>query len=118
MSPVESMTLDEIRAELRQVFGKPWTSESDGARRQAMWRRLDQIVAEQPTRPLPAGPDVEPPEPDYPEQPIDERARPRPPDLQELVARHGGYDKITKAAWAAYDKAMAEYHIVRRVIRK
>ena len=28
------------------------------------------------------------------------------PDLQELVAKHGGYNKITPEAWAAYDAAM------------
>jgi hypothetical protein len=39
---------------------------------------------------------------------------PRPPDLQELVARHGGYDKITPEAWAKYDCAMADWHVRRR----
>jgi hypothetical protein len=38
----------------------------------------------------------------------------RPPDLQELVARFGGYDKITPEAWAEYDRAMAEWQIKRR----
>ena len=28
------------------------------------------------------------------------------PDLQELVAKHGGYHKITAAAWAEHDQAM------------
>jgi hypothetical protein len=36
------------------------------------------------------------------------RANPAP-DLQELVARHGGYDKIPPEAWAEYDRAMAEW---------
>src|SRR5262249_41246310 len=31
------------------------------------------------------------------------------PDLQALVERHGGYDKITPAAGAAYDRAIAEW---------
>jgi hypothetical protein len=34
---------------------------------------------------------------------------PPPPDLQELVARHGGYDKITADAWRAFDCAMNEW---------
>jgi hypothetical protein len=37
-----------------------------------------------------------------------------PPDLQALVAAHGGYDKITPEAWAAYDAAMAEWQEQRR----
>jgi len=37
-----------------------------------------------------------------------------PPDLQELLARFGGYDKITPEAWAAYDKAMAVWQRRRR----
>jgi|SRR5262249_40664638 len=36
------------------------------------------------------------------------RANPAP-DLQELVRRHGGYDKITREAWAEHDRAMAEW---------
>jgi hypothetical protein len=47
-----------------------------------------------------------------------DEVRAQPPDLQELVARHGGYDKISDEAWAAHDKAMADYHVMRRVIRK
>jgi hypothetical protein len=112
----QAMSLDEVRAELRQVFGKPWTSAADGGRRQALWRRLDQLVAEQPRQPtqlLPTGPDVGPPDPD-PEPSIDER--PRPPDLQELVARHGGYDRIPPEAWVEHDRLMDNYHIMRRVI--
>jgi hypothetical protein len=41
------------------------------------------------------------------------RANPAP-DLQELVARHAGYDKITPEAWAEYDRAMAEWQERRR----
>ena len=37
------------------------------------------------------------------------------PDLQELVARHGGYDKIPPEAWAEHDRAMAEWHARWRV---
>ena len=37
-----------------------------------------------------------------------------PPDLQALVAKHGGYDKISAVAWAEYDRAMAAYQLVRR----
>jgi hypothetical protein len=40
----------------------------------------------------------------------------RPPDLQELVARFGGYDKITPEAWAEYDRAMAEWQLKRREV--
>jgi len=36
------------------------------------------------------------------------------PDLQELVAHFGGYDKITPEAWAAYDRATAEWQQRRR----
>ena len=36
------------------------------------------------------------------------------PDLQELVARHGGYDKISPEAWAEHDRAMAEWQERRR----
>jgi hypothetical protein len=32
-----------------------------------------------------------------------------PPDLQQLVTKHGGYDKITPAAWAEYDRAVAAW---------
>jgi hypothetical protein len=133
---VEAMSLDEIRAELRQVFGKPWTSDADGARRQALWQRLDKLAAEQP-RTLPAGPDVGSPEP---EQTIDEQ--PQPPDLQALIDRagrrraaelgevgevyvedpfkrpphQGGYPHITADEWAEYDRQMADYHVMRRII--
>jgi hypothetical protein len=31
------------------------------------------------------------------------------PDLQELVARFGGYDNITAEAWAQFDADMAAY---------
>jgi hypothetical protein len=37
------------------------------------------------------------------------------PDLQELVAAHGGYDRITPAAWRAYDEAVAKFHRDRRI---
>jgi hypothetical protein len=36
------------------------------------------------------------------------------PDLQELVRRFGGYDKITPEAWEEYDRAMAEWQERRR----
>jgi hypothetical protein len=36
------------------------------------------------------------------------------PDLQELVSKHGGYDKIPAQAWAEYDRAMAEWQERRR----
>jgi hypothetical protein len=38
---------------------------------------------------------------------------PKPPDLQEWVARHGGYNRIP---WDQWDKAMAEYQQARREI--
>lgn len=41
------------------------------------------------------------------------RANPAP-DLQELVARHGGYDKIPPEAWAEHDRAMADWQARRR----
>lgn len=41
------------------------------------------------------------------------RANPAP-DLQELVARWGGYDKIPAEAWAEHDRTMAEWQERRR----
>jgi hypothetical protein len=38
----------------------------------------------------------------------------RRPDLQELVRRYGGYDKITAAAWDRWDSANAEFQARRR----
>ena len=35
-------------------------------------------------------------------------------DLQELVLRCGGYDKITPEDWARWDRAHAEYQAQRR----
>lgn len=35
--------------------------------------------------------------------------RESPPDLQELVLAHGGFDRITPEAWLAYDRALAEW---------
>jgi hypothetical protein len=40
---------------------------------------------------------------------------PKAPDLQELVARFGGYSKVPPEAWTEYDQAMAEWHRARRV---
>jgi hypothetical protein len=37
-----------------------------------------------------------------------------PPDLQALVAAHGGYDKITSEAWDEYDRAMSTWQAQRR----
>jgi hypothetical protein len=39
---------------------------------------------------------------------------PRPPDLQELVARFGAYNRITPEAWVEWDRAVADYHVRRR----
>ena len=36
------------------------------------------------------------------------------PHLQELVRKHGGYDKISPEAWAEHDRAMAEWQERRR----
>ena len=38
-----------------------------------------------------------------------------PPDLQELVVRHGGYDKITPETWAEYDRVMMAWKARRRL---
>ena len=35
------------------------------------------------------------------------RAEMKPPSLQELVERHGTYDKVAPEAWAAFDRDMA-----------
>jgi len=37
-----------------------------------------------------------------------------PPDLQALVERVGGYDKITPAEWVEYHRAMAAWQRRRR----
>jgi hypothetical protein len=37
-----------------------------------------------------------------------------PPDLQTLIALHGGYDRVRPEAWAEFDQAMAEWHLRRR----
>jgi hypothetical protein len=39
------MSVAEVQAELRQVTGKPWKDDADAARRQALWQRLDKLVA-------------------------------------------------------------------------
>jgi hypothetical protein len=36
------------------------------------------------------------------------------PDLQELVQRWGGYDRIPPEAWSEYDLALAEWRNMRR----
>jgi hypothetical protein len=36
------------------------------------------------------------------------------PDLQELLGKHGRYDKIPAEAWAEHDRAMAEWQERRR----
>ena len=38
---------------------------------------------------------------------------PQPPDLQELVARYGGYTNIP---WSEWDQAVAEYQAKRREV--
>jgi hypothetical protein len=42
-------------------------------------------------------------------------AYPKAPDLQELIALHGGYDKITPEAWRRFDAAMSAWHHARRI---
>ena len=37
-----------------------------------------------------------------------------PPDLQKLVARAGGYHRITAEQWAEFDRQMAEWQARRR----
>jgi hypothetical protein len=39
------------------------------------------------------------------------------PDLQELIARHGGYDKIAPEAWAEWDRLNAEWQERQRLDR-
>ena len=41
--------------------------------------------------------------------PARQQCEQREPDLQELVAAHGGYDRITAEAWAAYDRELDEW---------
>jgi hypothetical protein len=47
--PVASMTIEEVGAELRRVTGTPWANDADGPRRQALWRRLDQLTTDRLT---------------------------------------------------------------------
>ena len=42
---IATMNLDAIRAELWAISGTPYRSEDDLHRRQALWRRLDRLVA-------------------------------------------------------------------------
>ena len=37
------------------------------------------------------------------------------PDLEALVAKFGGYNKITPQAWAEHDRAMEEWQRRRRM---
>jgi len=37
------------------------------------------------------------------------------PDLQELVARYGGYNRIPPEAWERYDAAMADWQERRKL---
>jgi hypothetical protein len=46
--PVETMRLDQIKAELRVISGTALRSEDDRLRRQALWRRLDHLIAVSP----------------------------------------------------------------------
>ena len=39
---------------------------------------------------------------------------PRPPDLQELIERRGGYHKITGEDWAKYDAMLEEWRAIVR----
>jgi hypothetical protein len=104
LPPVDCMTPAEVQDELRRVSGTPWQSDADGPRREALWKRLDILAAEGRVNSKPS-PAASPPS-----------AKARPPDLQTLVARFGGYDKIPPEAWAEHDRAMDEYHIMRRII--
>jgi hypothetical protein len=71
--PVGEMTLAEIRAELRSITGTPWQSDADGPRRQALWRRLDELVA------AGAGSGPEPPPATAPAE-----IKPNPPDIPNV----------------------------------
>jgi hypothetical protein len=42
---VAMMSLDQVKAAIRAVTGTPWLTERDGAYRQALWLRLDDLVA-------------------------------------------------------------------------
>jgi hypothetical protein len=90
---VENVTPEQIQMELCALTGTPLHDEAN-RRRQELWHKLDELTRE--------GVALEsvPPRP----QPV-----PPPPELQELVAWHGGYDKITADAWRAFDCAMNEW---------
>jgi hypothetical protein len=47
---IETMTLEQIQAELRVISGTPLRSEVDRIHRQELWRRLDQLVREMPAQ--------------------------------------------------------------------
>jgi hypothetical protein len=38
----------------------------------------------------------------------------RGPNLDALVAKHGGYDKIPPEAWKQYDREVEAWHLRRR----
>jgi hypothetical protein len=75
----------------------------------ALWdhKQTDEIIRAVQAATFAAKPDAPLPSPDSGAQ--------RPPDLQELVARYGGYNRITPEAWAKYDRAVAEWKASRGI---
>jgi hypothetical protein len=138
--PPAEMSLAEVQAELRRVTGLPWTDEADGARRQTLWRRLDQLVADGTVSTVETVPAAEGEVKSGP-APSDSSPSPaslKPPDLQELVDRagrrhaaelgedyvedpfkrpphQGGYPHITADEWAEFDQQMAEWKASRGI---
>ena len=43
--PTAAMSLEDVRAALRLISGTPLRDDVDRLRRQALWRRLDQLIA-------------------------------------------------------------------------
>ena len=50
VSPVASMTLKQIKTELKEISGRPVASAEDRRRRQMLWHRLDALTDQQTTQ--------------------------------------------------------------------
>jgi hypothetical protein len=126
--PPADMSLAEVRAELQAVTGKPWADEAelaarDGARQQALWQRLDALAAAGGVADSHIDADAESaPAPTQRASEGESRSEPdplpspaKPPDLHELIDRFGGYGAIPPDAWAAFDRALAEWKQARGI---
>jgi hypothetical protein len=101
---VASMTLAEVQAELRALTGTPWSSTADGPRQQALWRRLDQLVAREEASASEGEGNTFTGESAFTKSNLlPSPAASGPPDLQALITRFGNYSNIPSGAWAEHD---------------